>query len=133
VIVRASIAAIVIAAGIVGAAYLGRPVVAQAPAPGEADPGVRPTRMIDRDEVRVSRVEVQAGATRRVHAHDDVEYHLWIPVEGTFQITIGTDAPVTAASGQAFFLKRGTPHGFTNTGSTPGAVLEVFVKELTAR
>src|SRR5438093_238820 len=47
-------------------------------APGEADPGVRPTRMIDRAEVRASRVEVQAGATRRVHTHDDVEYHLWI-------------------------------------------------------
>src|SRR4051812_44620862 len=40
-------------------------------APGEADPGVRPTRMIDRAEVRASRVEVQAGATRRVHTHDD--------------------------------------------------------------
>jgi len=120
------------AVGIVLATVIGRPAAAQTPAAGEADPGVRPTRMIDRAEVRVSRVEIQAGATRRVHAHDDVEYHVWIPIEGTLQITIGSAAPVTAVSGQAFFLKRGTPHGFTNVGTTPGAALEIFVKQTTA-
>ena len=104
---------------------------AQTPAPGEADPGVRPTRMIDRAEVRVSRVEIQAGATRSVHTHDDVIYHLWIPIEGQLQITIGNDAPVSAASGQAFFMKRGTSHGFKNIGTTPGAALEIFIKQTT--
>ena len=76
----------------------------------------------------MSRVELQPGATRRAHTHDDVQYHLWIPVEGTLQLTIGSEAPVTATSGQAFFLKRGTSHGFRNAGTTPGAVLEIFVK-----
>jgi quercetin dioxygenase-like cupin family protein len=107
---------------------------AQAPqtlAPGEADPGVRPTRLIDRAEVRVSRVELRAGAVRRVHTHDDVEYHLWIPVSGALEITMGTEPPAAAASGQAFFMKRGTSHGFRNTGSTPAAVLEVFIKRAT--
>lgn len=109
-----------------------RSATAQTPAQQpEADPGVRPTRMIDRAEVRASRVEIAAGATRRVHAHDDVEYHLWIPVEGTLQITIGSDPPVTAKSGQAFFMKRGTPHGFKNIGTTPGAALEIFIKQTT--
>jgi quercetin dioxygenase-like cupin family protein len=108
----------------------GQPATAQAPAP-EADPGVKPTRMIDRPEVRASRVVIDPGATRRVHAHDDVAYHLWIPIEGTLQITIGSDPPVTAMSGQAFFLKRGTPHGFKNIGTTPGAALEIFVKQTT--
>jgi quercetin dioxygenase-like cupin family protein len=116
---------------IVSSLSLGRPAVAQTQAPGEADPGVRPTRLIDRAEVRVSRVEIQPGATRRVHTHDDVAYHLWIPLEGALQLTIGSDAPVAAASGQAFFLKRGTPHGFRNVGTTPAAVLEVFVKQTT--
>ena len=119
------------AVGIVLAMLVGRPAAAQTLAAGEADPGVRPTRMIDRAEVRVSRVEIQAGATRRVHAHDDVEYHLWIPIEGTLQITIGSAASVTAVSGQAFFMKRGTPHGFKNIGTTPGAALEIFVKQTT--
>lgn len=102
---------------------------AQAPAQGEADPGVRPTRMIDRSEVRVSRVEIQPGATRRVHTHNDVPFHLWVPMTGTLEITIGSEPPAAAAPGQAFFLKRGTPHGFKNVGTTPAAVLEVFVKD----
>src|SRR3954470_6643556 len=83
-----------------------------APAAGEADPGVRPIRLIDRDEIRVSRVELQPGAVRRVHAHDDVEYHVWAPVSGSLEITIGNEPPKAAAPGQAFFMKKGTPHGF---------------------
>ncbi len=113
----------------------GQPAAAapQAAAPaaqaGEADPGVRPTRLIDRAEVRVSRVELQAGATRRVHTHDDVEFHLWVPLSGTFQLSVGSEAPAAAAPGQAFFFKRGTPHGFRNVGTSAGAVLEIFVKD----
>jgi quercetin dioxygenase-like cupin family protein len=106
----------------------------QAPAAtpaGEADPGVRPVRLIDRDEIRVSRVELQPGAVRRVHAHDDVEYHVWAPVSGSLEITIGNDSPKAAAPGQAFFMKKGTSHGFRNTGTTPAAVFEIFVKKST--
>jgi feruloyl esterase len=96
----------------------------------EADPGVRFTRLIDRAEVRVSRLELQPGAERRVHQHDDVEYHMWVPLEGQLEITIGNAAPVRAtAAGQAFFMKRGTPHGFKNVGTTPAVALEIFVKQ----
>ena len=116
-------------ASLVLTVLIARPAAAQTPAAGEADPGVRPTRLIDRGEVRVSRVEIQPGAVRRVHQHDDVEYHLWIPIEGQLQITVGSEAPVAAASGQAFFLKRGTPHGFKNVGATSAAVFEIFVKQ----
>jgi quercetin dioxygenase-like cupin family protein len=101
------------------------------PLPAEADPGVRPFRLIDRDEIRVTRVELQPGAVRRVHVHDDVEYHVWTPVIGTLEITIGNDAAKAATPGQAFFMKRGTPHGFRNTGTTPAAVFEIFVKKST--
>jgi quercetin dioxygenase-like cupin family protein len=100
--------------------------------PGEADPGVRAFRLVDRDEIRVSRVELQPGAVRSVHAHDDVEYHVWAPVTGSLEITIGKDQPKAAAAGQAFFMKKGTMHGFRNTGSTPAAVFEIFVKKPTA-
>ena len=110
-------------------ALLASPSAAQAPAQGEADPGVVPTRLIDRAEVRVSRVELQPGAIRRVHAHTDVPFHLWVPLTGALQITIGSDPPTPAAAGQAFFLTRNTPHGFKNVGTTPAAVLEVFVKD----
>ena len=112
---------------------MARAVVAQpaAQAPGEADPGVRPFRLIDRDEIRVSRVELQPGAVRKVHVHDDVEYHVWAPVVGSLEITIGQDAPKAAGPGQAFFMKKGTPHGFRNVGTTPAAVFEIFVKKST--
>lgn len=43
-----------------------------------ANPGVNPIRLLDRKEVRVSRVEIQPGAVRSVHTHDDVRFHLWI-------------------------------------------------------
>jgi quercetin dioxygenase-like cupin family protein len=98
----------------------------------EADPGVKLTRLIDRAEVRVSRLELQPGAERRVHQHDDVEYHLWVPFEGRLQITIGSDQPAAAALGQAFFLQRGTAHGFKNVGTAPAGVFEIFVKKSAA-
>jgi quercetin dioxygenase-like cupin family protein len=117
---------------LVGSMFLAASAAAQTQPAGEADPGVRPTRLIDRAEIRVSRVEVQAGATRRVHTHDDVEYHVWVPLEGSFQITIGSDPAVAAKAGQAIFMKRGTPHGFKNVGTTAGAVMEIFVKQSSA-
>ena len=101
----------------------------QAPAAGKnANAGVNPVRLMDRPEVRVTRVEIQPGAVRSVHTHDDVRFHLWIPISGKLEIAIGSAKPVEAAAGQAFFLEKGTPHGFRNMGSTPAAVMEVFVK-----
>src|SRR5712692_6742826 len=94
-----------------------------------ANPGVNPIRLMDRAEVRVTRVEIQPGAVRSVHTHDDVRFHLWVPISGKLELTIGSAKPVEAASGQAFFLQKGTPHGFKNVGSTPAAVMEIFVKD----
>ena len=108
--------------------YAGR-VSAQAPAANNADKGVNPVRLMDRPEVRVSRVEIAPGAIRSVHTHDDVRFHLWIPISGKLEITIGSAKPVEAGSGQAFFMEKGTPHGFRNIGSTPATVMEIFVKE----
>ena len=96
------------------------------------DPGVNPVRLLDRDEIRVTRVELAAGAVRSVHAHDDVEYHVWAPVAGTLEITIEKGAPTAAKPGQAIFMKKGTQHWFRNTGTTTAAVMEIFVKKTTA-
>ena len=92
------------------------------------NPGVTPVRQIDRAEVRVTRVELQPGAVRSVHQHDDVRFHLFIPITGKIELTIGSAKPVETTPGQAYFMQRGTPHGFRNLGSTPAAVMEVFVK-----
>jgi quercetin dioxygenase-like cupin family protein len=103
---------------------------AQTPAPAKGpDPGVKPVRQIDRPEVRVTRVELQPYAVRSVHTHDDVKFHLFIPVTGKLELTIASAKPVEALPGQAFFMDKGTPHGFRNTGATPAMVMEVFVKD----
>ena len=94
-----------------------------------ADPGVTFTRLIDREEIRISRVVLEPGATRQPHSHDDVQYHAWVPLEGSFELSLGTDAPVLASAGDAFFFERGTMHGFRNVGTTEAAVMEVFVKD----
>ena len=98
---------------------------AQTPSP---DPGVNPVRQIDRAEVRVTRVELAPRAVRSVHTHDDVQFHLFIPITGGIELTIGSDKPLEVTPGQAYFIVKGTPHGFRNLGSSPAAVMEVFVK-----
>ncbi len=111
-------------------------VRAQAPAPAqpgarttrEVDPGVFNTSpVIDRAELRAGSLEIKPGGTRRVHQHDDVRFHLFIPLTGTVQLNLGADT-INATAGNVYFINKGTPHGFKNaTGSTATAV-EVFVK-----
>ncbi len=102
----------------------------QTPTKGEGpNPGVKPTRLMDRSDGRVTRVELQVGAVRSVHVHNDVRYHLFIPVSGQLELTIGSAKPVDAVPGQAYYMEKGTPHGFRNVGSTPAMVMEVFVKD----
>jgi quercetin dioxygenase-like cupin family protein len=97
-----------------------------------ADPGVVAIRLIDRAEVRASRIEIQPGAVRRVHAHTDVQFHLFVGIKGTVQLTIGSDKPVDVTPGSAYFMKIGTPHGFKNATSDPAVAMEIFVKNATA-
>lgn len=113
-------------------AALASPVGAQTPAASEVDPGVTLTRIIVRPEVRVSRVTLQPGAARAVHAHNDVRFHLWVPLTGSLELSVGSDAPVTATAGQAFFLARNTRHGFKNVSTSPATVLEVFINDTPA-
>jgi quercetin dioxygenase-like cupin family protein len=112
------------------AILLGSFVHAQAPAATKKGPdtGVNPVRLLDRAEVRVLRTEIQPGAIRAVHTHDDVKFHLFLPLTPGIELTIGSDKPVMAEVGQAYFLLKGTAHGFRNTGATTAMVYEVFVK-----
>ena len=121
---KQTIASLLVLALLLAALSGTQPAAQQGP-----DPGVTFTRLIDRAEIRVSRVVLQPGATRRLHSHDDVQYHVWVPLEGSLELSVGTDAPVPAVPGDAFFFAQGTMHGFTNVGTTDAAVMEVFVKE----
>jgi quercetin dioxygenase-like cupin family protein len=114
-------------------------VSAQTPAKGKdadkakkdaerAAQGYNPVAIIDQAEVRAIRVELKPNANRAIHQHDDVKSHLFIPLSAKLQVTIGSAKPVDAPVGQVFYIKAGTPHGFRNLSSEPGAAIEVFVK-----
>jgi hypothetical protein len=62
---------------------------------------------MDRAEVRILRVEIQPGAVRRVHTHDDVRFHLFLPLSGAIELTIASAKPVKATVGQAYYLEKG--------------------------
>ena len=111
-------------------------VRAQAPSPAqggvpstrEVDPGVFNTSpIIDRAELRAGRLEIRPGGTRRVHQHDDVQFHLFIPLSGSVQLNLGAET-IDAVAGQVYFIDKGTPHGFKNVSGSTATAVEVFVK-----
>lgn len=105
------------------------PLWGQGPAnPTTPEPGITLTRLLDRAEVRVSRLEIQPGAVRRVHAHDDVSFHLFVVLSGTVQFSVGSEQS-EGIPGRVFFLKKGTKHGFMNSGTVPATALEIFIKD----
>ena len=114
-----------------GALLLGSLAFAQAPATARKviDGGVTPVRLIDRPEVRVIRTEIQPHTTRAVHTHDDVKFHLFLPLTAGIELTIGSEKPVMTEPGQAYFIAKSTPHTFRNTGSTLAMTYEVFMKD----
>src|SRR4051812_20430127 len=104
-------------------------VVAQSPGakPGElvlkptgptSGVGISNAPLLDRPEVRVLRVDIQPGGVRLIHTHDDTQYHLFIPVNGSAVFELEPDKPVELATWQAQFIKGGTRHGFKNPGKT---------------
>jgi mannose-6-phosphate isomerase-like protein (cupin superfamily) len=115
---------------VVAAAVCSLPAVAQTrSAKPSSTRGLATLELLNQPDVRLLRVEIEAGVTRAMHAHNDVKFHLFIPVSGTVQLSIGSDNPVEVAPGQAQYIKKGTSHGFKNTGTTKATIIEVFVKE----
>jgi quercetin dioxygenase-like cupin family protein len=103
-------------------------------AQGDPDPGVHYVVVVDNPSVRVLQVTLQPGAVRREHVHNDVTFHVLVPVTGSLELTAGSQtAPggreaIVAAPGQAYYMVKGQPHGFTNKTTAPVQVIEVFVK-----
>ena len=92
------------------------------------DPGVFYAVVMDRPDVRIGHTRLAPGGARRTHTHDDVTFHLLIPISGTLTMTVGNDAPIETKPGQAYYMKVGTPHSFTNKGTVDAVSIEVFVK-----
>ena len=107
------------------------PGLAQIPGPAAVptqDAGVARAVLLDKPQVRVLRVEIQAGATRKMHTHDDVRFHLFLPIAGSIEFTKGTEK-MAAVPGQVFYMDKGTLHGFRNTGTTVAMAFEVFIRD----
>lgn len=132
---RAKIASAVVVAGL----WIGSAVVAQTPGvtgalvlnpiAAASGTGVSNVALINRDEIRVLRVDVQPGGVRNIHSHDDMQYHLFIPTAGGMRFETESEKPAQMAAWQAQFVKGGTRHGFTNTGSSTVTIVEIFVKK----
>ena len=104
---------------------------AQIPGPAAVptqDAGVARAVLLDKPQVRVLRVEIQAGATRKMHTHDDVRFHLFLPITGSIEFTKGTEKSA-AIPGQVFYMDKGTLHGFRNTGTSVAMAFEVFIRD----
>jgi len=97
------------------------------------DPGVFYAVIMDRPEVRIGHTRLAPGGARRTHTHEDVTYHLLIPISGTLTMTVGTDAPIETVPGRVYFMKAGTPHSFANKGTVDALSIEVFVKPAPTR
>ncbi len=93
--------------------------------------GVTPSTIMDTADVRVARVQLDAGATRPSHSHNEGPFHMFIPISGPVQVFFGPEGKEeieTVSPGQVHFFKSNTPHGFKNLGSTPVTFIEIFVK-----
>src|SRR5437899_1234926 len=112
-------------------AFCCAPTTAQQRGQGRGNPGVSPTTIMDTPDVRVARVQLDAGAVRPSHVHNEGPFHMLVSVTGAVQVFFGPEGKEemeTVAPGQVHFFKSNTPHGFRNPGSTPVTFIEIFVK-----
>ena len=49
---------------------------------GNPDPGVNFLNVVENPHVRVLQVTLQPGAVRRPHVHNDVTFHMLVPITG---------------------------------------------------
>lgn len=113
--------------------------VAQSPGQGDEFPQMRRPAvtsgtglsngpLIDRPEIRMIRLDIEPGGVRLLHAHDDVKYHLVVPITGSLQVDLGTPTPVSLVAWQPHFMTAGTRHGYRNIGAATVSAMEVFVR-----
>ena len=55
------------------------------PVAGAGNVGISNAVLRDQEDVRALRVVVEPGGTRAMHAHNDVKYHLFVPVSGSLK------------------------------------------------
>jgi quercetin dioxygenase-like cupin family protein len=95
---------------------------------GAGNVGISNAVLRDQPEVRALRVVVEPGGTRALHSHDDVKFHLFVPITGAMTLNLDGAPSVVVPAWQPYYMKSGTRHGFQNTSSSPVEIMEIFVK-----
>ena len=114
---------------VVAVLWIGSSAVAQTPGTAGAlvlnpiaatsGTGVSNAALINRDEIRVLRVDVAPNGVRNVHTHDDMQYHLFIPTAAGMQFETEGEKPAQMAAWQAQFVKGGTSTGSRTPAAPP--------------
>ena len=112
-------------------ALFSAPAAAAQRGQGRGNPGVSPQTIMDNADVRATRVQLEAGAVRPAHVHNEGPFHMFIPITSAVEIFFGPEGREereTVAPGQVHLFKSNTPHGFRNPGSAAVIFIEIFVK-----
>src|SRR5262245_13543665 len=81
--------------------------------------GISNATLRDQDDIRVIRVVVEPGGKRIMHAHNDVKFHMFIPITSAMVLDLDGAPSVNVPAWQPYYMKKGTQHGFHNPGSSP--------------
>lgn len=95
---------------------------------GAGNTGISNAVLRDQQDIRVIRVVVEPGGTRAMHAHNDVKFHLFVPISGAMKLDLDGGQAVDVPAWQPYYMKAGTQHGFHNAGAGPVEIMEIFVK-----
>ena len=98
---------------------------------GRGNAGVSPQTIMDNADVRVTRVQLAAGAVRPAHVHNEGPFHMFVPITSPVEIFFGPEGKEereTVEPGQVHLFKSNTPHGFKNPGPAAVTFIEIFVK-----
>ena len=90
--------------------------------------GISNAVLRDQPEVRALRVVVEPGGTRVIHAHADVQFHLFVPISGPMEVNLDGGRSVQVRPWHPYFLREGDRHGFHNSGSTAVEIMEIFIR-----
>jgi mannose-6-phosphate isomerase-like protein (cupin superfamily) len=98
------------------------------PLTGAGNVGISNAVLRDQADIRTIRVVVEPGGKRAMHAHNDVKFHLFVPISGAMVVDLDGGKTVDVPAWQPYYMKAGTQHGFHNTGSSAVEIMEIFVK-----
>lgn len=101
---------------------------ASAAQPVEGNAGVFTSTVLEEPLHRTSRNYAAPGATRALHRHSDVSFHIFILATGTLRLEIEGERARILAAGEIVSIPAGANHGFTNIGGDTATFIEIFGK-----